>query len=153
MKQAILLLALVALTFSCHKETDDVKAEADYLVFGYSLCFCDNCCNTGYKISEGNLFKGEKAHLQAPYQFESTPQEPAKYELAKKLWEELPDELLNQNNQLFGCGGCLDQPVFYVEMKQGDVLYRWKIDSKENELPAYLQGYAKSLSDILLALQ
>ena len=153
MKNALLLLTLAALTFSCHRETEEVIPEADYLIFGYHVCFCDNCCTTGYKIREGNLFKGEKADLQAPYKFDSTPLEASKYELAKKLLEDLPTELLNENGQLFGCGGCLDQPVYYVELKKDDVVYKWQIDSRIADLPAYLQDYGNDLGEVLLDLQ
>jgi hypothetical protein len=147
MKKALLLLLAITALFSCRKNDDQEPLEADYLIFGYFSCFCTDCCNDGYKITDGELFKGEKI-AQKQYQFEATPLDASKYEAAKKLIDELPDGLFADNGKMLGCGGCLDQPVYYVEYKKDGIVYHWMIDSTM-DLPDYLKDYAGSITEVL----
>ncbi len=151
MKKALLLLLVVTSMFSCKKEVDKASLEADYLIFGYFSCFCTDCCNDGYKITDGELFKGEKI-AQKQYQFESTPLDASKYEAAKKLIDELPDGLFADTGKLLGCGGCLDQPVYYVEYKKDGIVYHWRIDSTM-DLPDYVKNYAGSITEVMNELR
>ena len=147
MKKALLLLFAITTLFSCKKEVDPKSLEPDYLFFGYFSCFCTDCCNDGYKITDGELFKGEKI-AQKQYQFESTPLDASKYEAAKKLIDELPAGLFADNGELLGCGGCLDQPVYYVEYKKDGIVYHWMTDSTM-DLPDYVKNYAQLLTNVL----
>lgn len=153
MKKSLVLLALTLFALSCHRENEDPPAEPDYLIFGYYTCFCENCCTTGYKISGDQLFKGEKVSYLPPYNFDSTPLEAAKYERAKQLLDDLPAQLLNNNYQAFGCGGCRDLPVYYLEVQRDGFVYKWQIDDDPTGLPAYLLNYSALLGEILREFQ
>ena len=142
----------VSTLFSCHKKDCSVTPKPDYLIFGYSSCFCIQCCQFGYKIAGADLFKGEK-DSQGTYVFETAPLDMAKYAIAKPLLDEFPDELLAENGKTYGCNGCFDQPVYYVEMKKGDTIYHWQIDSQTNGFPDYVKDYSAKLSDVLGKLQ
>lgn len=154
MKHALLLLLLVAIIFSCKKNEPCTPTpdNIEYLIFGHSSCFCWDCCKTGYKIAGGELYKGEKDN-QGKYVFETAPQDAAKYQTAKKLLDEFPDELLAENGKEYGCLGCADQPVYYVEMKKGGKVYHWTIDSVTDGFPDYVKEYSALLGDVLNQLQ
>lgn len=152
MKKTLFLLMAISFLAACHKEDDSKNLENNYLIFGYFSCFCNDCCNDAYKIAGGQLFQGVKT-AQQTFEFEPQPMDGSKYEVAKKLLDELPAGLLDHNGELLGCGGCLDQPVYYVELKQDGVVYHWKIDSDISGLPDYVQNYGALLTDILDHLQ
>ena len=65
----------------------------------------------------------------------------------------MPAELLSENGKQFGCGGCLDQPEYYVELKQGDSLYSWRIDWDTSRLPDYLKHYSDEIRDVMHQLK
>ncbi|MCC6462743.1 MAG: hypothetical protein IT260_19910 [Saprospiraceae bacterium] len=154
MKHVILLLLSFVVFFSCKKNCDCVPppTTADYLIVGYSSCFCENCCTTAYKLADGKLYLGERTEPDK-YTFQSTALDPAKYNQAKVLLDEFPSELLDENNAMYGCGGCADQPVFYVEMKKDGQVYSWHIDSITDGFPDYVKAYSKHLSDVFAQLQ
>lgn len=154
MKKVLILFLLPLVLFSCKKDKDCTVPDqsTDYLVFGYASCFCLDCCKTGYKIADEALYKGER-NTNGIFLFEANPVEVSKYELAKVLRDEFPAELLAENGKLFGCGGCADQPVYYVEMKKGGVMYHWQIDSQTDGFPDYVKIYSVKLGDVLTGLQ
>jgi len=154
MKKTLFLLFVLTAVSAC-KKNDNCTPSPDnieYLIFGHSSCFCFECCKTGYKIAGTELYKGEKDN-QGAYVFETAPQDAAKYATAKKLLDELPNELLAENGKTWGCAGCADQPVYYVELKKGGTVYHWIIDSQTDGFPDYVKSYSAKLGDILNQLQ
>lgn len=155
MKKTLFLLLLLATVFSCKKNdncTPQPEETIEYLIFGQSSCFCWECCKTGYKIAGDKLYKGEKDD-QGKYAFETTPLDSAKYQIAKKVLDEFPDELLPDNGKTFGCNGCADQPVYYVELKKGGKVYFWNLDSVTDGFPQYVKDYSALLGEAMAQLQ
>lgn len=153
-KTLFLLLFVLTAVFAC-KKNDNCTPSPDnieYLIFGHSSCFCFECCKTGYKIAGTELYKGEKDN-QGAYVFETAPQDAAKYAAAKKILDEFPNELLAENGKTWGCAGCADQPVYYVELKKGGAVYHWIIDSQTGGFPDYVKSYSTKLGDVLNQLQ
>lgn len=155
MKKTLFLLFVFTAVFACKKNdncTPSPNDNIEYLIFGHSSCFCFDCCKIGYKIAGAELFKGEKDQ-QGVYVFETAPQDAAKYATAKKILDELPNELLAENGKTWGCNGCADQPVYYVELKKGGTVYHWNIDSQTDGFPDYVKDYSAKLGDVLNQLQ
>lgn len=154
MKKMLFLLLALTIIGACKKDNNCTPSSGnvEYLIFGYSSCFCLDCCKAGYKIAGTDMFYGEKNN-QGAYIFQSTPLTADKYDLAKKLRDELPAELLNENGKTYACGGCADQPVYYVEMKKDNVTYHWQIDSQTDGFPDYVKTYSAKISDVLYQLQ
>ncbi|HNM27411.1 MAG TPA: hypothetical protein PKL15_18335 [Saprospiraceae bacterium] len=155
MKHALLLLFAFVAFFSCTKKECDCvppPGQVDYLIIGYSSCFCVDCCTTGYKLTDGKIYLGERTEPDK-YTFQTTALDQAKYDQTKVLIDEFPTQLLGENNAFYGCGGCADQPVYYVEMKKNGQVYSWHIDSVTNGFPDYVKEYAQKLSDAFGKLQ
>ncbi len=154
MKKILFLLFTVTALFSCKKDnnTTVTPQNVDYLIIGNSTCFCYDCCKTGYKIAGEQLYQGERSEPDV-YVFENAPLPAAKYAIAKVLLDEFPEQLLGQNGESWGCGGCADQPVFYVELKKDGVVYKWHIDSVTDGFPDHVKAYSAHLSEVMNQLQ
>ena len=150
-----LFLAFTAL-FAC-KDKDPkctpLPDNVEYLIFGHHSCFCYTCCNAGFKLSGMNLYKGTRTDVADEYAFENAPLTMAQYESAKKLVDELPNELLDENGKSYGCGGCADQPVYYIEFKKNGTVYKWWIDSQTDGFPDYVKTYSATIGTVLNGLQ
>ena len=152
MKQFILSLFVLALISGCEKDTELVKPDSDdYLVFGwfYGECWGPDCVKV-YKIQDGKLYRDiydENNFWNIT--FDDTPMSDEKYEIAKVMLEEFPDQILDETKDTFGCPDCGDWGGMHLQLAQGDLNMTWRIDLQDNDLPEYLIPYKNRMLEVV----
>ena len=173
MKKLILLIIFLSVlgTIACKKEeigssvsSQTVKAETldDYLVFGYVGIGWGCKANVLYMIAEGKLYADSSKIFcknQENYQFSGFQLSDSEYNKAKMAFTSFPTELSKEDSKTFGCPGCADGGMLFVQRKEkGKSLKSWRIDdaifrsknSTTNEpFPGYLHNYAKDFSTLI----
>jgi hypothetical protein len=137
---------------SCSNSEDP---QDEFLIFGSFRGFCVGNCTAIYKIENGELYEDniDRAILDE-LSFKSTPLARAKYDIAKDLLLNIPDELLLSNEETIGCPDCYDQGGYYVSFRSGDGLKSYRIDTRldAEEFPATVH-YTDRIQEVLSLLE
>lgn len=143
---------------ACNKdELECSSLTNDYLIFGKFYSECGGNCVILFKITEKELFEDELTEGFPPtiptLLFKSTPLNASKFQIAKVLKAQLPAELLQANQNQFGCPDCGDQGGFYVEWYSNGERKIWTIDTWEREQPTYLIPYTRKIEEVMQQLR
>lgn len=150
LKVIILLSLILSIWTSCKKDNNDLE---DYLIFGAFYGECGGNCTILYKIEGEQLYTDDvEWGIPDDIPFQAAPLSSNKYEIAKILIDEFPDELKNASESVFGCPDCADQGGYFIELKDGESIKSWTIDTSESEIPDYLVPYTQKIWEVLLAL-
>lgn len=152
----LLSIALLSLA-SCNSTKTDVKTSDStdqYLVFGKYYGHCIDECATLFKLEGTQLFADDLKRFNdwETLKFKTEPLPNARYEAAKALLADFPQELLNAEETI-GCPDCADQGGFALEIRKDGKLHHWRIDTNRGDLPAYLQPYVAKIDAIIEQLQ
>ncbi|MBK9487878.1 MAG: hypothetical protein IPO07_03120 [Haliscomenobacter sp.] len=60
---------------------------------------------------------------------------------------------MNEEDEVFGCPDCADQGGFYLEIKQGKSTRSWRIDTNDDQIPAYLSAYTAKVGKVVDELE
>lgn len=126
----LLLVSSLFLLSSCRHTSTNAKARK--LVFGtyYGMCF-GNCVNI-YQLTETSLAKDDSAKyntLSWTYNFTTTQVlDVSKFNKAKDLLNQVPSEMLVNNNKTYGCPDCHDQGGIFVMIENGSAIIRLSLD-------------------------
>ncbi len=162
MKKSMIFLFAV-LSFAACKDADITVQELetnsdDYMIFGTYHGFCMGDCTHLYKLEKGKLYPDavERVYPSAEQRdsliFSETPLAQELYALAKTLRDSIPNELLTTEEERIGCPDCADQGGIYIEIKIGDTIKSWNIDTQESSLPAYLIPYTRKVKEVMAEL-
>ncbi len=150
MKNITILLFASLILFSCTK--DEFKLEEnDYLIFGIYNGFCMGNCTSLFKIDNLQLLEDNMSTFVPGEEllFKEDPLSDSKYELAYTAFEEIPQELKNHMDKSFGCPGCVDQDIIYLQYFDGADTYEWQVDTDTDALPEFLVPYTKKIVEIV----
>lgn len=153
MKSFTLVLCAFMFLLSCEK--DAFKLEKDqYLVFGTYNGYCQGNCTWLYKIDHKRLFADDMSTFVPgeDLKFEENALSKEKYDMAYEAFDKLPEELQETMDVSFGCPGCVDQDIIYLEYFDGADLYEWVVDTEKDALPKYLQEYAGKILEVVQEL-
>lgn len=115
---------------SCRHTTENSKVQK--LVFGsyYGMCL-SNCVHI-YQLTETSLAKDDSAQystLSWTYNFTTTQVlDVSKFNKAKDLLNQVPSELLVNNNKTYGCPDCHDQGGIFIMIENGSAIIRVRLD-------------------------
>ncbi len=144
--------------------TQNINAESldDYIVFGYVGLGWGCRTNVLYMISNGKLYADtSKAFCknQENYRFSGFQLPDNEYNKAKTILQTFPNELSKEDSKTFGCPGCADGGMLFIQRKEKEKLLKtYRIDdaifnrstSTTNEpFPAYLYNYAKDFGTLI----
>jgi hypothetical protein len=173
MKKLIYLIVFLSIlgTIACQKEsveasisTQNINVESldDYIVFGYVGLGWGCRANVLYMISNEKLYADTSKVFcknQENYQFSGFQLPGSEYDRAKSVFQTFPTELSNEESKTFGCPGCADGGMLFIQRKEkGKVVKTYRIDdaifrsknSVTNEpFPAYLYNYAKDFGTLI----
>jgi len=155
MKNLLKFTFLLSLLWgSCTKEEFDGQLNAgEYLTFGKYHFECGGNCTNLFKIEKGQLFQDDLDWgLLDEIPFQSVPLDNSKFEIAKILIEEFPNDLLESGKRKYGCPDCVDQGGFYVELKDGGERNIWLIDVLDDEQNQSIINYKLKIDEILKEL-
>jgi hypothetical protein len=151
-KQILLSLFVAILSTACDKTPLDGELEqGEYLIFGMSYSECSGNCAILFKLENQQLFEDsvDMFLLSSEIPFHSTALADAKYQIAKPLINNFPNDLLASEKQVYGCPDCLDQGGFYLELKQNGTKRSWRIDTNDEEQSQAIIDYKNRAFDIL----
>jgi hypothetical protein len=150
-----LLLCFMTITFlSCDCDKDNAFPELyEHFIFGSYACECVGQCAWLYQISNEELVMGEGAFCEPDnYTYHGASLSQDKFAIARRLIDEFPGELLENNEDRFGCPDCHDQGGYYIELSTIGSTRKWSIDTDVDDLPEFLLDYQKTIHDVLIAL-
>lgn len=170
MKTLLYSLLLIPLFLACTSDIseDNVTPEsitAEYLLFG-RVGLGWGCSSPAiYKLQDGKLYadtSGTYCKTRETYTFKGTVLSDAQYQLAKDLSTSFPSDLSSQASQTFGCPGCADGGMIYIQKKASNgTIKTWLIDDSiltpdpagiDNTFPVYLINYTQKIYTILETL-
>lgn len=153
MKNLFTIVFMSILLFSCTRDTNIEGNEI--FIFGIYNGFCAQGCSDLFKIEGGKLFADNEDQIldfnSLKFQEEELSED--KYKLAKNAYDNLPQDLFDEDEANFGCPGCVDQDIVYLSYFDGADTWEWTLDTEENVLPRYLADYVHQLKDIVQDLK
>ena len=163
----IIFLSILGV-IACQKE-NTITAEPtknsltdDYLIFGKVGLGRRCIVSAMYMITDGKLYadtsnifcKNQDSYLFSGYQLPDS-----EFNKAKSLIAQLPIELSKEGSKTFGCPGCTDGGMLFIQRQEkGKELQSWRIDETifyrdtdvtNNPFPAYLLPYGKAFGKII----
>jgi hypothetical protein len=138
----------------------------DYLVFGQVSLGWGCRASAIYKIADGKLYadtsnvfcKNQENYLFSGYQLSDN-----EYNKVKNLIAQFPTELSIEGSKAFGCPGCADGGMLFIQRKEkGKELQSWRIDDNVfyqnkdvigKDFPIYLADYGKIIGKLLPTLK
>jgi len=150
MKTSAIIIVLFSIFISCEKENFTLEGE-EYLIFGTYNGFCQGNCTSLFKINQEQLLSDDMSTFVPgeTVKFEEAPLSKDKYDVAYEAFDRLPDELNETMDKSFGCPGCVDQDIIYLEYFDGVETHIWQVDTQVEDLPGYLVDYADRLVRIV----
>jgi hypothetical protein len=162
----LMLFTAILSIKSCKKDEINIAESTlvtanDYLVFGYvglgRVCGADVI----YKIENGKLYADTSkifCKSQDNYQFSGYQLPDSEYNKAKVFVSNFPAELAKETSKTFGCPGCADGGMFFIQLKTGgqeiktwridDAVFRSDNDVTNQPFPAYLAKYGQAVSNV-----
>lgn len=135
-------------TLSCNKSDDAESNDTDYLIFGhfYGMCMGEECVET-YKLTDSKLFEDTKDLYFSTQTFDFVHLENDKFELVKDLPNFFPNQLMDENENTFGCPDCADQGGLFIQISKDGNVHSWKIDQSKNNVPGYMHNFMDKLNE------
>lgn len=151
---------------SCKKDDVNIAESSltstnDYLVFGYVGLGWGCRANVIYKIENGKLYADTSKIFckdQENYQFSGYQLPDSEYQKAKVFVNNFPAELAKESSKTFGCPGCADGGMFFIQLKvSGQAIKTWRIDDavfrSDNDVtnqpfPPYLAKYGQAVGNV-----
>lgn len=150
MKKTFLLLLVLALFLSsCEKNR---LGQDDYFIFGISHGECIGDCVTYYRVHNEMLYGDFMETSGQEYNFDNQHLSNSDYLLAKSLFDEMPEYLLDNPNQTFGCPDCVDQGKVYVELSIDGTKTHWNIDADVDQNPEEIRAFVTLLLETIDSL-
>ena len=127
--------------------------DLEQIVFGVSHGECSGDCARHYQLTKTQLFADHCNYcLINNIGFQTAPLADEKFQIAKALFESVPDALFGAAETVYGCPGCRDEGAYRLEItKNGEkYLYRWSEDFTDvpDELRPYFEKVVQTLRDL-----
>ncbi len=128
-------------------------SEIDELIFGrfYGFCIGESCVEI-YQVDEEKLLEDTTDNIlfqgifQTGQYIEMSEEE---HQIALELLEEVPIQLTENNNQVFGCPDCADQGGLHLRIKDGGMDRNFRFDLRNSENPEYLRPYLRKVNEVV----
>ncbi|MBG8552746.1 hypothetical protein [Hymenobacter guriensis] len=162
MKASIVLVVLgTSGLFSCAKDNPEkaLTLENSTVLFGsyYDECGGEQCIEI-YKLdtvtqSLSEDTKDDYPTSASPYDGTYVARTTAEFDAVKDLVQQIPLTLLAKEGVVIGQPDAGDWGGYYLEVQNGEERRYWLIDTKKENLPAYLHSFTDVLRARLNQLQ
>ncbi len=124
------------------------------IVFGKFCGHCMGNCTQMYKISDRLLADTSDAFLRKGRESMNfnVKMSQADYNSASKLLSMIPEELYELHDSTYGCPDCADQCGYYLEIHKDGKIGRYRIDTQNYNLPAWLKEFPRKMGDLISGL-
>jgi hypothetical protein len=148
MKKILLILSVIGVLISCNKDDENIVLnERNFLIFGhfYGECYGEACVET-FKLTDKSLFEDTiDDYSGEELNFEELDNE--KFEQVKNLVDFFPNQLLNDNNNVFGCPDCADGGGLFIKYFINGEVKIWRIDQIKGNVPDYLHDFIDKVNE------
>jgi hypothetical protein len=149
-------LAVFIFAFSCQSPLPQSKKKIAYIIYGIYYSECGDHCATMFRLEKDRLLVDStdsylRDHLKVPrvvFSNKTLSQEAFRH--AQVIRTRFPDTLLSVKGKenVFGCPDCGDQGGIFMEIKCGNEVKTFNIDTQLDKIPANLRSYAKLVMEI-----
>ena len=141
------LLAVIFIS-ACKKADKDEPFSGDYLIFGhfYGECIGEGCVET-YKLTDTKLYEDTNDNYSGAEPFSFVELTDAQFDKVRDLVDDFPQELLDEEEGVFGCPDCADQGGLLIKYAKSGNIKTWRIDQNKEGVPAYLHGFMNSVNE------
>ena len=158
-----LLLLFLALScaieeepFNSDQEGDEDNPAIEVLIFGHFYGFCqgEQCIET-FKLEGNQLFEDHEDDYNH-VTFDFVIRDQSDFELVKDIIDLIPQELLTEESQTFGCPDCADQGGIYLKLPSVTTEgsdREFRLDHNQNNIPKYLHSFMDAVTDRISKLQ
>lgn len=153
MKQFVLLFSISTILFiSCTKQDEQPNLQdPDYIVFGhfYGFCMGEECIEI-FKLTGNELYEDTSdtyPRWDRYYEGQFVKLNQSKFELAKSLREDIPLQLLAEQDTVFGSPDAADGGGIYFAIVNEEQRRFWVIDQVDHNLPEYLKTFKASINE------
>ena len=148
MNKTITLLIAIAMTTSCNKDCITLN-EQNYLVFGhfYGMCAGEGCVET-YKLTDMKLYE-DLIDDYSGQNFEFVELENETFEQVSDLVDFFQNQLLSEEETVFGCPDCSDGGGLFIQYSDNGNLKSWRIDQFQNNVPSYLHAFIDQVNEAI----
>lgn len=150
MKKKILFLMVVSILTSCNNDDNDdslTLSENDFLIFGhfYGMCGGEDCVKT-YKLTDTKLFE-DTVKDYSGQDLDFVELENHTFKNSKDLVDFFPYQLLNNDEDVFGCPDCADGGGLFIQYSDNGNVKSWRIDQDKDNVPDYLHIFIDKVNE------
>ena len=151
MNKALTLLIAVAMTTSCNKDCITLN-EQNYLVFGhfYGMCAGEGCVEI-YKLTNMKLYE-DLIDDYSGQNLDFVELDNELFEQVSDLVDFFPNQLLSENETVFGCPDCADGGGLYIQYSDNGNLKSWRIDQMQENVPSYLHSFMDQVNEAIVLI-
>jgi hypothetical protein len=151
MNTALTLLIAIAMTTSCNKDCITLN-EQNYLVFGhfYGMCAGEGCVET-YKLTDMKLYE-DLIDDYSGQNLEFVELENETFEQVSDLVDFFPNQLLSEEETVFGCPDCSDGGGLFIQYSDNGNLKSWRIDQMQENVPSYLHSFMDQVNEAIVLI-
>ncbi len=134
------------MTTSCNKDCITLN-EQNYLVFGhfYGMCAGEGCVET-YKLTDMKLYE-DLIDDYSGQNLEFVELENETFAQVSDLVDFFPNQLLSEEETVFGCPDCSDGGGLFIQYSDNGNLKSWRIDQFQNNVPSYLHAFIDQVNE------
>jgi hypothetical protein len=151
MNKTITLLIAIAMTTSCNKDCITLN-EQNYLVFGhfYGMCAGEGCVEI-YKLTNMKLYE-DLIDDYSGQNLDFVELDNELFEQVSDLVDFFPNQLLSENETVFGCPDCADGGGLYIQYSDNGNLKSWRIDQMQENVPSYLHSFMDQVNEAIVLI-
>ncbi|QLG45908.1 hypothetical protein [Costertonia aggregata] len=149
MRKIILGILTIGILLSCNGDDDsEINIdEQNFLIFGhfYGECGGEGCIET-FKLTDKSLFE-DTVDDYSGQDMKFIELQNDVFEQVKNLTNFFPNELLNQNETVFGCPDCADGGGLFIQYSENGNIKSWRIDQVKSNVPEYLHVFMDKVNE------
>ncbi len=149
MRKILLNICLISILLSCSSDNDQSLHinEQNYLIFGhaYGECLGESCVET-FKLTHESLLEDVLDDYNHQ-NMEFIELDNELYEQVKNIQDYFPNQLLNQNETIFGCPDCVDGGALFIQYSENGNIKSWTIDQDKSNVPEYLHIFMDKVNE------
>ena len=151
MNKVLTLLIAIVMTTSCNKDCITLN-EQNYLVFGhfYGMCAGEGCVET-YKLTDMKLYE-DLIDDYSGQNLEFVELENETFAQVSDLVDFFPNQLLSEEETVFGCPDCSDGGGLFIQYSDNGNLKSWRIDQFQNNVPSYLHAFIDQVNEAIVLI-
>ncbi len=147
MKKVLYVLIAMAVLICCDSDDSIELSGSNFLIFGhfYGECIGEGCVET-FKLTDSKLYE-DTIDDYSGRERNFVELDNAVFLAVKDLADFFPDQLLDSNEQSFGCPDCADGGGLLIQYSSNGDNRSWSIDQDKQNIPTYLHSFVDKVNE------